>query len=185
MSIARLPNAKSSYWAPSIRIYAIYSVHFKRRYAHKWKLTSISLYIHIVCVLCIVHAYVCGRWWVFDFMTMWIFHLKSMHIVSSVKPTFSTLNFCILPFISLGFHFRTVFFLVSFLFRIIYFMWWNTWTVVIWCFTFKFRDALPNIKQNSLAPKSYRDWNFYIRWESFIGMCNDIKSKSKEWNLKK
>lgn len=74
---------------------------------------------------------------------------------------------------------------LSFLFRIIYFMWWNTWTVVIWCFTFKFRDALLNIKQNSLAPKSYRDWNFYIRWESFIGMCNDMKSKSKEWNLER
>lgn len=80
--------------------------------------------------------------------------------------------------------FFLLFFLLFFSFRIIYFMWWNTWTVVIWCSTFKLRDALPNIKQNSSAPKSYRDWNFYIRTESFIGMCNDIKPKTKEWNSK-
>lgn len=57
-------------------------------------------------------------------------------------------------------------------------MWWNIWTVAIWCFTFKWRDALRNIKRNSLAPKSYRDWNFYIRKESFIGMyCSVIKTE--------
>lgn len=164
MSNARLPNAKSSYWAPSIRIYAIYFVHFKRRYARSNGNWLLSI-LYVCMSMWYVHA--CD-----EFSISWQCEISIQNpctLFFSVILPFSTLNFACCPSF-LSFSCSGSFFF-SFLFRIIYFMWWNTWTVVIWCFTFKFRDALPNIKQNSLAPKSYRDWNFYIRWESFIGMC--------------
>lgn len=189
-SIARSPNAKFSYWAPSIRIYVIYFVHFKRRYAHKWKLTSppsppdpsphiSGMWMCMRECMCAmmsiqfhdnvkfpfeIHAH-CFSGHFSIFSTQFL-HRPSFAVLFIFKSVFSQSLF--IPFL-----FFPMFDLVfwSFLFRIIYFMWWSTWTVVIWCFTFKLRDGLLSIKQNSLAPKSCRDWNFYIRWESFIGMC--------------
>lgn len=73
---------------------------------------------------------------------------------------------------------------VFLLFRIIYFMWWNIWTAVIWCFMSKWADALASIRRNSLALKLYRDWNFYIRRELFIGRYYDytIQYSTTQYN---
>lgn len=54
-------------------------------------------------------------------------------------------------------------------FRVIYFLWWSTWTEVILCFTFsKVEDSLRS-ERGSTEQRLYQDSSFSIEKESFIG----------------
>lgn len=58
--------------------------------------------------------------------------------------------------------------------RVIYFLWWNTLMVAIWCFTSSKVEDLPRNEQSFMARKLCRALNFFIGKALFIGEFNYI-----------